>query len=357
MKVVISGYYGFHNEGDEAILYSIIQALRTVEPSIEITVLSNDPDHTATAYQVEAVNRWSLMEVTQAIHTCDGLISGGGSLIQDKTSDRSVIYYTGVVFLAQKLGKPVFIYAQGVGPIEQKKNKWLTQKALQQATAITVRDPESKTLLQEIGVEKEIEVVPDPVLGLNRKETMPSLWLTEQNLDKPLITVSIRPWATEKIFLKEIASVCDYFVTEGYELLFLPMHANSDEDASEVVLSYMGKKARIVPAELGLDEKLGIINASTLVIGMRLHALIFAALTGTPFVALSYDPKIDSFAKLCAQPVVGHVEHFPPAADVIAVINQQLQSLEMQKKALTEFTIAWKEKAIETAQKAISCFR
>ena len=99
MKVLISGYYGFYNIGDEAILKSIIEALRNEDPNIDIVVLSNDVEYTKNTYKVNAINRWKLNEIYKELLKCDGLISGGGSLFQDVTSSRSILYYTGIIWL------------------------------------------------------------------------------------------------------------------------------------------------------------------------------------------------------------------------------------------------------------------
>ena len=43
-KILISGYYGFANAGDEAMLTAIIESLRQVEKNVELTVLSGNPE-------------------------------------------------------------------------------------------------------------------------------------------------------------------------------------------------------------------------------------------------------------------------------------------------------------------------
>ena len=98
-KVVLSGYYGFNNSGDETILYAMITMFRKIEPSLEITVLSNEPEKTAKQYGVEAVNRWKWGQVFRAVSGCDLFISGGGSLLQD-VSKNSPLYYLAVILLA-----------------------------------------------------------------------------------------------------------------------------------------------------------------------------------------------------------------------------------------------------------------
>ena len=103
-KIIISGYYGFNNAGDEAVLYSIINSLRKSNPEVGITVLSNKPELTAKAYNVEAVNRWKYLEIARAIRKSDLLISGGGSLLQDVTSKNGILYYLGIILMARMLG-------------------------------------------------------------------------------------------------------------------------------------------------------------------------------------------------------------------------------------------------------------
>ena len=110
MKVLLSGYYGFDNAGDEAVLYAIVHALRDANPDIEITVLSNQPEKTALQLDVHAVNRWGKSGLIKAVKDCDVLISGGGSLLQDVTSKNGILYYLGLIKLAQVLKKKVMIY-------------------------------------------------------------------------------------------------------------------------------------------------------------------------------------------------------------------------------------------------------
>lgn len=128
MHVILSGYYGFDNAGDEAILHSIIAALRRENPALEITVLSNHPHQTEKAFQVKSVNRHRFAEINQVMRKADGLISGGGSLFQDVTSSRSLLYYAGVIQLARFHKIPVCIYAQGdtITPIIQQTPRFLS---------------------------------------------------------------------------------------------------------------------------------------------------------------------------------------------------------------------------------------
>lgn len=121
-NIVISGYYGQLNTGDEAILRVLVDKLKEYErksnSSLNIVVLSSRPELTAKLYNVEAVNRKKIPSVIKAIKRCDIFISGGGSLFQNETSNRSLYYYLFQIFLAKLFGKKVFIFSQGIGPIK-----------------------------------------------------------------------------------------------------------------------------------------------------------------------------------------------------------------------------------------------
>ena len=333
MKVVISGYYGFDNVGDDAILLSIIQSLKAYNPEINITVLSNQPESTELQYHVDAINRWSFKEVYQALKEADGLISGGGSLLQDETGIKSIIYYTGIMKIAQFLKVPVFIYAQGMGPIHRTFGKRMVKHALKK-TLITVRDNESKQLLEAIGVKKEIEIVPDPVLGLKLAHQEVSWW-SEQSFSHPVLTVSVRDWPSTVPFKQKMADVLDQMVQRQVQVVFIPMHGHHDHEASVEVAQLMKEESLIAPFDASIEQKISMIGQADLLVGMRLHALIFAALTNIPFVALSYDPKIDSFAHISGQPIGGHVTKEDWTVESLtSQLSLLLENLDQEKQNL-----------------------
>ncbi|MGI8315788.1 polysaccharide pyruvyl transferase CsaB [Halobacillus mangrovi] len=349
LHVVISGYFGFHNTGDEAILLSMIKSLRRVDPDIRITVLSNDPVHTSETYEVEAADRWNLKQIYLLLSQADGLISGGGSLLQDATGIKSIIYYTGVIRIARLWKKPVFVYAQGMGPIDSFLGKKLVKGALNKGVQITVRDEESKELLKKFGVRNPIELVPDPVMTLETN-TLMSFWLEEKKLSN-IITVSVRDWPTTMNYKEKIALALDAFAESGYDIVFVPMHGDHDEETSYEILEHMVEKAHIAPQYVPIEEKIAIIKKSELLVGMRLHSLIFATIGHVPFVALSYDPKIDSFARICDQPVAGHVSDDDwTAQDLIDTMERALT----QTYAPSETMIRLQKEADDTAAMAIN---
>ena len=164
-KIVISGYYGFNNLGDEAVLAGIISLLKKKNKELKITVLSAAPQKTAEKFGVQAVSRTSLIQILAALAEADLFISGGGSLLQDVTGNFSVPYYLGLAWLAKLQGTKTVYYAQGAGPLQQKWSQLLTALSLNRFQLLGVRDQASKNLLKEIGVKKDIQLTVDPVLA------------------------------------------------------------------------------------------------------------------------------------------------------------------------------------------------
>ena len=170
-NILISGYYGFDNIGDESILRTLVTSLRERIPDCSLTVLSHDPAATREKYGVEAVERMSPLAIARAVRRCDMLISGGGSLLQDVTSSKSLHYYLAIIRFAQLLGKKVFIYSQGIGPIEKDADRRATARALRRADGIVVRDERSAALLAEIGVPAErVVITADPVIRMKKPD-------------------------------------------------------------------------------------------------------------------------------------------------------------------------------------------
>lgn len=354
MRVVISGYYGYNNVGDEAILKSIITALRSKKPNVDIVVLSGNVDYTEKTYNVKAVSRWDMIGIYKALKKSDGLISGGGSLLQDATSNRPVKYYTGVMGLAKLARKPVFVYAQGVGPIDNNSNKKITKFFMQRANEITLRDEESKELLRTLGVTKDIEIVPDPVMGFDIENFDSSIC---DKYGENYVSISVRDWDKAKTdFLKKVAMSCDKLAKEGYKIVFVPFHGEHDDKTSKTVANMMNNESQVFPYDASIEEKILCIKKSKLMVGMRLHALIFAASVNTPMIGISYDPKIDSFLKLVNQPCIGSVDSDWTDEELFNKSINILDNYDEERSKLQKESDKLKTSAKKTAEKAISLF-
>lgn len=363
--LVISGYYGFKNSGDEAVLKSILTALEQEGQAAGVTinpvVLSIDPEWTEATYGVKSVHRMKLGEVRQAIKESDGLISGGGSLLQDATSPKTIPYYLGILKIAQWLGKPTFIYAQGVGPVNRKLFHPMIRSVFRKCSYISVRDTQSGELLQTMGISAEaIQVVPDPVMGLPLSGDKQEHGLGAQDaalqgaqaersaadegqaalleadppasgagavagqVDQgdghlPTIGISVRRWHPE---LKELQSIADGLkklaASRKVHLRFLPFHKPDDLEASRYIAELVGdvrsngSEISYYVEEQQPQDMLREVSRCDVVLGMRLHSLIYAANRRVPLLGISYDPKIDHFLKRLGCEPVGRSEALDP---------------------------------------------
>ncbi|MGI9953206.1 polysaccharide pyruvyl transferase CsaB [Moorellaceae bacterium AZ2] len=309
VRVMLSGYYGFGNAGDEAILYSMVQALRGLHPEVEIVVLSSNPAATEKWLPVKAVNRWRPGEIARALGGVNLFISGGGSLFQDVTGAKSLLYYLGVLEMARFFRRPRMIYAQGLGPLRHNWSRRLTARVLDKVQLITLRDGQSRAFLQSLGVHRPtVRVTADPVLGLDPssfnlksgRHKLIQLGLEEGR--RPLAGISVRPWERMGVTLEALARLGDELVAQGWDVVFLPLHFPRDVEACRQVQRLMQGPAVIVKERLTLEELVGVVSCLDLLVGMRLHALILAAVLGVPFLGLSYDPKVESFCQQVEQP-------------------------------------------------------
>lgn len=303
MKIALSGYYGFDNAGDEALLSAITASIRSLAPEAEFVVFSGNPARTRSLHAIPAVYYKSPGALIRELHKCDLLISGGGSIFQDITSGRSLPYYISVVALAKLLGKPVMFYAQGMGPIQRPFSKHLMRLVANRVDMISLRDQDSARVLQELNINRPpLCITADPVFALQPEEqdcARIDRLIRDSGWERqPLIAVSVRHWPALDGYQAGLAGVLDRISRCGYGILFLPMAWPEDMPESRLIQNLMKEKSFLVDRHLSSRELLALIGRCRMMIGMRLHALIFAASRGVLFAGISYDPKIDAFLNL-----------------------------------------------------------
>lgn len=295
--VVLSGYYGFDNAGDEAVCQSIISDLRRLEPKLNIVVLSNQPEKTALTYQVSAVNRWQLFPILKTLKKADLLISGGGSLLQDTTSKYGFYYYLAIILLAKLLRKPTMIYAQGLGPITSPLNRRLSARLLKHVDKITLRDSDSQKLFESLGkAMPKSDLVFDPVLGYQGKVDKK---MFVKDPSKKTLIFALRPW--KNLSPNLFAQAMDQ-LAQTYQILLLPLHLGTDDVFAKMIQKSCQSPLTILENHYSLDELMAIFSQADAAIAMRLHGLIMAAAQGKPLLALSYDPKCESFMHMIGNP-------------------------------------------------------
>jgi polysaccharide pyruvyl transferase CsaB len=313
VQFLLSGYYGYDNAGDEAVLAALLSHLSTQAAGGRFIVTSGDPRrtmamHNSAAHRVQAIGRQRLKDLVPAIRACDVLISGGGSLLQDATSLRNVVYYAAILRLAQIARKPTMVYAQGLGPLRRPLARKLARAALQHARVVTLRDDDSAALARRIGVRRAIEVTADPVWALLDEEQAGARHPDGREAGAPVWGVSLRSWlgASEEDSRRQFGlisgTVREAATGAGARLRLLPMQPQRDRQLmagllrpGDEVIETADRHPRQIMQEAGRCD---------LMIAMRLHALIFAAAQGVPCVAISYDPKVEALAKALDIPVV-----------------------------------------------------
>ncbi len=325
-NIVISGYYGFGNAGDEAMLAAILDSLSDRAPGCRITVISGNPERTRAMHGTASIHRFNYFEIVRAIRQCDLLISGGGSLLQDVTSDRSLYYYLSIIGIAVAAGKPVMLYAQGIGPIRKSKARLWAGRLLNQVDYITIRDLHSKEELESMGVTKpEIEVTADAVLSMHPVDRNIGLSILKKyhiSEVKPRVGISIRNWENPGEYQQAFALAADQLIENGCEVIFIPMQHKGDVAASRSIAEMMKYSPCILDEEYTTVEAMSLIGCMDAVVGVRLHALIFSALMKVPMVGISYDPKVASFLHM-----IGEKVH----SDIYALTSQGLYE-EVQQK-------------------------
>ncbi len=284
-KILISGYYGFDNFGDEAILGVLINHLR----GNDITVLSSNPEKTGRTHNVNSLNSFNPQLIVERLPKFDMLISGGGSLLQNVTSNKSLFYYCGLINIMASLKKDVVIFAQGIGPVKGFWGKLIVKSALKKCKYISVRDVKSQELLKSWGIESNL--VCDPIFDLN----VPTPKRTRK------VGIQLRKFAslTDELFDEIIKQVALKFSDREIELICF--QDSEDEGISKVFLNKLKKKNPTINANiiknLTNKEVIEKVSEYDYLIGMRFHACLLGLKYGIKTLAISYDPKVETLAK------------------------------------------------------------
>jgi polysaccharide pyruvyl transferase CsaB len=296
-RVLLSGYYGFGNLGDEALLEVILDRLRRRFPSAQLEVLSATPQRTVANHRVAATPRWDWRAIRAAIARADVVLSGGGGLLQNATSLRSLLYYAGILREAIRARRKTMVFAQSVGPLDFW-GRLVVGHCCKGLDRATVRDERSRRLLASLVPNTPVEQTADPVFlydGPAGQVDLSSEGLGPES--GAYAAISVRQSATFRDAPAIVGRVVDRLAQRhDIRAAFLPLGGAADAAASTDVIRACRSNPVLLP-ECTLAKAASILRGACIVVGMRLHSLILAARYAVPFLAIAYDPKVSALCE------------------------------------------------------------
>lgn len=299
--IIICGAYGMGNAGDDAILEAIVNEMRSIQPFLPITTLSRQPKKTRRNFAVRCLHTFNIIGFHNVAKHTKLYLSGGGSLIQNVTSRRSLLYYLYTIKTAKRLGNHVMMYGCGIGPVNGKAGIKKVRNVLNSCVdVITLREKFSMEELARFGVTRpEILVASDPALTLSP----PSSGMVDAEMAKydlnpwgKYVCFSVRRWPGFRAKAPLFAAAADYVYDKlGHEPVFMLINRKEDAAVTEKVISLMKFPAKIISEPMDTKLAIGLMERMRTVVSMRLHGLIFGASRGVPLVGVSYDPKVSAF--------------------------------------------------------------
>lgn len=317
MNVLIVGYYGFRNLGDEAILSAMLGELGALLPGAEFVITSGEPDLTAKQHRVKAVHWRDIPAIAKAVADSDVVVLGGGGLFHDlwgfagetllSPDHWGIPFFAGPAVLASLNRKPLVLYGVGLEGIADPKARQMTRAVFDLSWAASVRDRISASFLSDLGFGPDrYAVTADPAWLLTSGRARGSAVRRPGRAatEVPCIGVSLRAWDVGvdiDAWLAEVAgAVGEFAESVGARVLLLPFQTlegeagYDDRTAARALAERIANPdiVDVVPAPEDAEAAIQLFSQCDLVLGMRYHALLLAAGAGTPVVGLAYAPKV-----------------------------------------------------------------
>lgn len=306
--VLICGAYGHGNSGDDAILEAIIRQMQGINPHMPVSVMSRRPKETMLRYEVDAIYTFNVPKFLGVMKKTKLYINGGGSLIQDVTSRRSLWYYLFSITAAKRLGNRVIMYGCGIGPVDFSSDQTLVKRVLNQhVDIITLREDHSYRELTGFGVtQPEIILSSDPAISLPAANpAVVEEKMLELGLDPKgnYACFTLRRWRGFASRVPYFAAAARLVYTEyGLIPVFLSINHRNDGEAADKVAAMLPEVPHhILRTPMPSEITLGLMAKMQLNVSMRLHGLVFAAGQGVPLVGVAYDPKVTAFLNYIGQ--------------------------------------------------------
>ncbi|GGT64485.1 polysaccharide pyruvyl transferase family protein [Streptomyces purpureus] len=357
----VLGSYGGRNVGDEAILAAMLEGIRLARPDVRLMLFSRDPAYSRSTYPDIEVVGWEGVcrdRISEHLRQLSVLVLGGGGILYNTEARR----YLRLARTAQDLGVPLFTYAIGAGPLTDEADCAWVRATLSDAAEVTVRDEESKLVLEEAGLARPVCVTADPALLLEPGDSGIEL-LRAEGVPRGvrLVGMSVREPGRAAEHLDEegyhqlLANVGDFLVHRlDAHVVFVPMERDDIRHAHAVV-SHMihAERCHVLHGSYRPQQVLDIVQQLDLAIGMRLHFLIFAALAGIPLLPLPYAGKVFDFAQQIGAPALRGVVR-EAAGPLLAEVDRLWDERPARVAHSAARTASMKLRAAQTADRLIS---
>lgn len=284
-NILICGYYGMENAGDELILFFLINDVKKHFPYADVTVLSGTPRRTAAAYNVRAVYRKNPLTILRELFRCNMLIMGGGGIFQDITSSLSFYYYTAIGICACLLKKKTVLYAVEIAPLKNSLHGAMVRYLIALSNLVSFRNEESLKLLKSFGcLRRDYRILPDPVMVGARVPTQ----RTVSNFE-PRIGIVLKDVVTSEhnrnLLVSHIAPVLRYCIARRIKPVIIPFHKNEDMNISRELEERTGDAVELFSWH-SAGELMHLFETFSVVLSSRLHGLILASSLGIPVIGI-----------------------------------------------------------------------
>jgi polysaccharide pyruvyl transferase CsaB len=277
-----------------------------------------------------------MSEIFKAIYKSDYLISGGGSLLQDATSLKSLIYYLLVICIALFLRKKVIIFAQGIGPINNPIGQQLTKTILRFCNYLSVRDIKSYELLKSWGINADL--VCDPIFSTKIEEPQKN----------PVVAVQLRDYKTvTKDFIDRLAQkIIQEFPNKSIEIFSFQDSIDLERcnQLANAIKMLSPDSNVAVFNELSDEDVIEKISKAEYLIAMRFHAIIVGLLSSVKTLGINYDIKVEKLATEFNIPILHLQKDF----------NDEFKQLKEQDLTTIQAQISIKNFNWEGFEKAIN---
>ncbi|MGQ0519852.1 MAG: polysaccharide pyruvyl transferase family protein [Actinomycetota bacterium] len=296
---LLAGAFGQSNPGDEAILESFLAAL----PDWRAVATSADPQDTRARHGCDAVAVGDRRAVAGAVRSSDGLVFAGGTIfkrLHPSTGRTPLALLANAVALAvaaRGARKPVALLGVGAGDLRGRPARSLARRLVGLSQLVVLRDAESAAVLAGAGVAPPFRVGADPVWTV--------VGDTARRRRDEVVVVALSHLAAGAG--AALADGLAPLAEAGLEVHLQPWQggrSDHDGDLARDLACRLGGTVRVIDPPASVGEACETFARAKVVVGLRFHSLVAAASSGTPFVAVAHEPKLEAAARRFGQPAV-----------------------------------------------------